>query len=76
MRDAAGEARLVGNVSHVATQPEARRRGHATRLMALAIDVMRADGCVWATLNTSEEARPLYERLGCAPIRDRAGRAG
>ena len=64
VRDAAGEARLVGNVSHVATRPEAWRCGHATRLMALAIDAMRAEGCAWATLTTSEEARPLYQRLG------------
>jgi GNAT superfamily N-acetyltransferase len=63
MNDAAGSARRIGNVSHVATRPAARRRGHATRLLELALETMQRNGCEFSTLFTSEEARPLYEKL-------------
>lgn len=63
MNDAAGSARRIGNVSHVATRPEARRHGHATRLLDMAVEAMQQEGCEFSTLFTSEEARPLYEKL-------------
>jgi GNAT superfamily N-acetyltransferase len=63
MNDAAGRARRIGNVSHVATRPEARRRGHAARLLELAAETMQQEGCEFSTLFTSEEAKPLYTKL-------------
>ncbi|HEX8682528.1 MAG TPA: GNAT family N-acetyltransferase [Ardenticatenaceae bacterium] len=64
VRDARGAALKVGDLSHVATRPEARRQGHARRLVELTIEAMREEGCVWSSLTTSEEARTLYEALG------------
>ena len=63
MNDSTGTARRIGNISHVATRPQARRGEHATRLLELAIEEMGREGCEFSTLFTSEEARPLYERL-------------
>jgi ribosomal protein S18 acetylase RimI-like enzyme len=63
MNDLAGRGRRVGNVSHVATHPEARGRAHATRLLEMAMDTMQQEDCEFSTLFTSEEARPLYEKL-------------
>ena len=64
MNDSAGIPRRLGNVSHVATHPEHRGRGHAKKLLELVIHVMEQERCALSTLFTSEEARPLYEKLG------------
>jgi GNAT superfamily N-acetyltransferase len=62
--DAAGALRLVGEIDSVATRVEARRQGHATRLLMLALDAMRNAGCDWSLLVATDEGRPLYERYG------------
>src|SRR5689334_16533057 len=48
VRDATGNAVPVGHLFHVATEPTARRRGHATRLLADTIAALREAGCHWA----------------------------
>jgi predicted acetyltransferase len=63
MNDSAGIVQRVGNVSHVATHPEARQRGHAKQLLRLVMERMEQEHCDFSTLFTSEEARPLYEGL-------------
>jgi ribosomal protein S18 acetylase RimI-like enzyme len=63
MNDSAGIVRRVGNVSHIATHPEARRQGHAKRLLALVIAQMERENCDFSTLFTSPEAQPLYEKF-------------
>jgi len=55
-----GQPQHVDRLSHVFTRPDARRRGHAARLVELTIAAMRADGCQWSILTTSDEGRPLY----------------
>ncbi len=62
--DAAGRPQQVGRVSHVFTREEARRQGHATRLLELTIAAMRDDSCRWSILSASDDARPLYQRYG------------
>jgi GNAT superfamily N-acetyltransferase len=64
IRDAKGTPRLVGCVASVVTIEKARRQGHARKLMQLAIDAMREDGCDWTLLLSSRMAPPLYEGLG------------
>jgi GNAT superfamily N-acetyltransferase len=68
MYDANGVLQPIGRVSHVFTRPDARRRGHAARLLELTIAAMGADGCQWSILTTSDEGRPLYERYGWRPL--------
>jgi len=63
MNDSAGVVQRVGNVSHVATHPEARRQGHAKQLLALVIAQMERENCDFSTLFTSPEAGPLYEKF-------------
>src|SRR5918993_842834 len=63
MNDATGITQRVGNVSHVVTHPEARRRGHAKLLLGLVIEQMKQERCDFSTLFTSAEAQPLYEKL-------------
>jgi ribosomal protein S18 acetylase RimI-like enzyme len=62
MNDAAGRLHRAGNVSHVATHPQARRQGHAGRLLELIIERMGQADCAFSTLFTSEAGRPLYEK--------------
>jgi GNAT superfamily N-acetyltransferase len=64
LRDAMGEPRLVGAVSHVATREEYRRQGHAARLLTRSFDAMQAEGCEWTLLFSSDMGIPLYERHG------------
>jgi GNAT superfamily N-acetyltransferase len=64
IRDSTGQPHLTGCVSHVATHPNARRRGHAGRLLEMTIEAMERDGCRWSLLFATEEGRSLYERLG------------
>jgi GNAT superfamily N-acetyltransferase len=54
----------VVGVYHVATLPGARRRGIAGNLLTLALGEAQAQGCRWATLTATPEARALYETLG------------
>ncbi len=68
MRGADGSLQRVGRVSHVFTRPNMRRQGHAARLLELTIAAMRADGCRWSILATTDEGRPLYERYGWRPL--------
>jgi ribosomal protein S18 acetylase RimI-like enzyme len=59
-------ARLVG-VFSLATRPEARGRGHATRLIRAAIERARTDGAAAAYLQVAggnDAALRLYVRLG------------
>ena len=74
IRDAAGTPRLVGCVSHVVTREEARRQGHAARLMTLAMASMRQEGCDWTLLFSSDMGVPVYTGLGykhySAPYRE------
>ena len=63
MNDATGTLQRVGNVSHVATHPEARRQGHAKQLLALVIAQMERENCDFSTLFTGPEAQPLYEKF-------------
>lgn len=60
--DAAGGARPVGCVCCLATRPDARGRGHAARLLELAAEAMREEGCAWQFLFTDVPA--YYKRLG------------
>ena len=63
--DATGTARLVGELDSVATRPDARRQGHATQLLLVALEALRTAGCDWSLLLASgEESRMLYERYG------------
>lgn len=48
----------------VATDPEHRGRGLATRLMAAAIEQARVRGLATSSLQASAQGRPVYERLG------------
>lgn len=64
LRDEAGTPHRVGGVSRIATHPDFCRQGHAGRLLGRALQAMEATGCLWSLLDTSEEGRPLYERLG------------
>ncbi len=69
-RDAAGTPRPVGEIDSVATRADARRQGHATRLLLLVLDALRDAGCDWSLLVASGEgSRSLYERYGwqCYP---------
>lgn len=68
-RDATGAPRRVGEVDSVVTRAEARRQGHATRLLLWALDALQAAGCAWSLLVATDEGRPLYERHGwrCYP---------
>jgi len=68
MRAADGSLQRAGRVSHVFTRPDMRRQGHAARLLELTIAAMRADGCRWSILATTDEGRPLYERYGWRPL--------
>lgn len=51
-------------VYHVATLPEARRRGIAGNLLLLALRDAQADGALAATLTATPEGYRLYEQLG------------
>jgi predicted acetyltransferase len=65
VRDATGTPVRVGHLSHVATHPDVRRQGHASRLVDQAIVMMRHDGCTWSSLLTASAAgRALYQQYG------------
>src|SRR4051794_13308369 len=54
-RDATGRPRLVGELDSVATRADARRQGHATRLLLLALAALRHAGCAWSLLVATDE---------------------
>jgi len=65
VRDAHGMPRRVGHLSHVLTRADARRQGHASRLIEQAIATTQHDGCRWSSLLTaSATGHALYERYG------------
>ena len=67
-------AAIVGTLHHrgdcgvtlVATTPEARGQGLATRAMRHALAEAARDGCTTTTLQASAMGRPIYERMGYA----------
>ena len=63
-RDATGTPRQVGEIDSVMTRAEARRQGHATQLLLLAINALGRAGCDWSLLVATDEGRRLYERYG------------
>lgn len=52
------------HVAFVATDPAARRRGHAGRVLERLLADAVADGCTTATLNATAVAESLYARAG------------
>ncbi|MGW0709951.1 N-acetyltransferase family protein [Streptomyces sp. NPDC002643] len=54
----------VGHVFSVATDPTARRRGHARAGMEALLDWFRDRGVAQVDLNASPEGEPLYASLG------------
>lgn len=67
---------VLGTIDHggedlgfyfVATHPEHRGLGLATRLMAAALADARERGLATASLQASAMGRPVYERLGFSP---------
>lgn len=56
-----------GWVNSVYVTPRLRRQGIAKAMMLEGLDWFRRRGCVMARLRTSDEGRPLYERLGFSP---------
>ena len=69
LRDIDGQPTLVGGVSAVATRPDARGQGHARRLLDLAVESMRREGCAWSLLFT--DVGGYYERLGWQTVETR-----
>jgi GNAT superfamily N-acetyltransferase len=66
--DTDGQPRLVGEIDSVATRPEARRQGHAERLLLLAREALEQAGCDWSLLVATQQGRTLYERHGWRPF--------
>src|SRR4051794_8291862 len=64
IRNASSVPEQVGCVASVATIESARRQGHARKLMQLAIEAMREEGCAWSLLSSSDMGVPLYTSLG------------
>ena len=52
------------SVTFVATVPEARGRGLASRLLTLALHEARERGCTTTTLQATKVGEPIYRRLG------------
>ncbi|MEU0561862.1 GNAT family N-acetyltransferase [Dactylosporangium sp. NPDC006015] len=66
LRAADGAVHLVGGIANVATLPAARGRGHARRLLDLALAAMTADGCSWSLLFTGTP--DVYRGSGFEPF--------
>lgn len=56
-------------LSFVATRPDARRQGHAGRIVARLLADAAADGCTSATLSATAAAERLYRALGFSDLR-------
>jgi len=59
-----------GHILNVYTEAAYRRRGLARRLMETILNWCRQEGIAIATLNASDEGRPLYESLGFKTTND------
>jgi GNAT superfamily N-acetyltransferase len=59
-----------GNILNVYTNPDSRRQGLARRLMEVALDWCRANRIRAVILHSSNDGRPLYERLGFRPTNE------
>ncbi len=68
-RGADGSIHKMGGIGNVATYEEARKKGHSGKLLELAIDSMRNDGCLWSMLFTG--VNPHYERYGWKTLKTR-----
>jgi len=55
-------------IQDVTVRPDARGRGIASALVAALVARLRADGLGWIALIATGGSRPLYEKLGFAPI--------
>ncbi|MDQ6714190.1 MAG: GNAT family N-acetyltransferase [Candidatus Dormibacteraeota bacterium] len=68
---AAGGCLVYGSFSWmglVGTHPEARGRGHASRLSEHLVTWSYAKGCTTVALDASALGRPIYEGLGFQPV--------
>ena len=52
LRNSEGTPLKVGGIGSVSTLPEARGKGHSSRLLQMAIHEMEERGCVWSGLGT------------------------
>jgi len=57
-------------VLNMYTEPEARHRGLARRLMETMIEWCRAHGLSMVSLHASDAGRPLYETMGFEPTNE------
>ncbi len=64
VRNSAGATVRIGHLFHVATEPTARRQGHASRLLADTVHALHVAGCQWAVLSARQDAVELYTRAG------------
>lgn len=64
----AGRSCVVGQISGVATRPEWRRRGLATRLATQALARSAEYGHAFQYLFADDHAAPLYHQLGFGPV--------
>ena len=64
VRDTAGQPSRIGHLYHVATDPNARRQGHASQLLDQTIQALQAANCTWAILGARQAAVPLYANFG------------
>lgn len=55
-------------VYFVATDPDHRRAGHATRAMYAALRHAKDNGCETTTLQASKHGAPVYERMGYSDL--------
>jgi len=60
--------RGMAGIYWVATMPEHRRKGIASALVTRATNAAFANGAAAATLQASEDGRPVYERLGFTTV--------
>ncbi len=67
LRNTLGEPQPVGGIAAVATRHDARRRGHARRLLQLAITAMSETGFAWSMLFTGTPQ--VYGSLGWTQVR-------
>lgn len=69
-----GVPERVGAIGNVATLERARRQGHSTRLLEMAIQNMERERCVWSMLMTGVNHH--YERLGWKTVATRYREGG
>jgi GNAT superfamily N-acetyltransferase len=54
----------VGGIYDMGVAPAARRRGIGRALTLAALELARAQGCAFATLNATQDGEPLYQAVG------------